>query len=77
MEIGARDAKPACRERLVSVILAHGRDGELDFVFVNLAFKGAGRLVFADVDDILKAGGLVFLNAEEKSAARTVRRARG
>ena len=64
MQIGARDAKAACGEGLVAVVFANGLDGQLDFVFVNLALKGAGGLVLADIDNIVKAGGLVFLDVQ-------------
>jgi hypothetical protein len=55
MQIGARDAKAARGQGLVAVVLAHGGDGQLDFVVVNLAFEGAGGLIVGDIDDIVKS----------------------
>ncbi len=72
MKVSPRDAKATGGEGLVAVVLADGGNGELDFVFVNLALKGAGRLVIADVDHIFKPGGVVFVVVQGEVFARTV-----
>ena len=62
VQISAGDAQAAGSQRLVPVVFANSRDGQLDLVVAELALERTVRLVIGDVDDVVEAGS-IFIRA--------------
>src|SRR5208282_3089077 len=54
MQISTRDAQAAGCKGLVAVVIAYSVDGEFHFVVAEQMFECALRIVFADVDDLVR-----------------------
>src|ERR1017187_1004366 len=52
VQISTRNVKAACGQGLVSIILAYGGQGELDFVVGEMLFERILGQIVADVDNI-------------------------
>ena len=61
VQISPGDAQAAGSQGLIAIVLANGVDGQFDFIVAKLPLKGAGRMVIANVDDVVEVGILVFL----------------
>jgi hypothetical protein len=61
MQVGTGDAQAAGSQGLIPIVLSNGCYGQFHLIVAKLPFKGACRMVVADVDNVVNVGNLILL----------------